>query len=513
MLDTSTLPGEAEGATGRVGFMNIRLPNPSLVLLVGPSASGKSTWASTQFREGQVLSSDHLRAVVGHSSRDQRASTRAFELLDQLILERLDRGLLTVVDSMALDGEQRARHIRMARDRGLPVFGIAFDTDAKVCRDRNTARGRPVPVGVHTQQLKRWPTVRDELDDDGFDQVWLGDPPGSVHVVPASLWTAPAAAAEQKLHPSRLRFDLNLARFPWETDEIGPMVAAVARRAEDVGFDTLWVMDHLRQIPQVGAAWDPLPEAYTTLAYAAGVTERINLGTMVTAVTYRNVGLLAKMIATLDVLSGGRARCGIGAGWFEAEAVGYGYEWESDGTRLDLLEDALQALPLVWGPGNKPFSGTVMSIPETMCYPRPIQDPIPILVGGGGEKRTLRLVAEYASGSNLFGPPEAVAHKIGVLARHCDDVGRALDEIDVSVLTTAVTAEDADRLGARLSAMGDQGDPETLASTIGAAVVDDQIGRFRSYADVGVNTIVLAVADLAGPDDLEPYRAIIDAFR
>lgn len=494
--------------------MHIRIPAPSLVLLVGPSSSGKTTWADAQFREGQVLSTDRFRAFVGSGSHDQRASRRAFELVEQLIEERLDAGLLTVVDSLGLNREQRQRHIAMARAQGVPVYAVGFDTAAAVCKQRNDAQGRPVPVGVLNQQLKRWPVVRDdELAEDGFDEVFVFATPPAVHVVPATLADAPAGAAAQGAAPRRLGFGLQLARFPWDAADLAPAVAAIARRAEDVGFESLWVMDHLRQIPQVGAAWDPLPEAYTTLAFAAGVTERIRLGTMVTAITYRNVGLLGKMIATLDVLSGGRAIAGLGAGWFEAEAAGYGYEWPRDGRRLDVLEDALQALRVVWGPGSKPCSGKVIELPETVCYPRPIQDHIPILVGGGGEKRTLRLVAQYADASNLFGGPEQVAHKIEVLHGHCADVGRDSDEVEITVLTTALTAADPEALRMAIDAAGGHDAPEDFAGRIGAATVDDQIGRFRAYADAGVDTMILGIADLDGPDALEPYRTIIDAFR
>ncbi len=495
--------------------MFLRLPNPSLVLLVGPSASGKSTWAMQNFREGQVLSSDHLRALIGRGPYDQSVSAPAFQLLDQLLQTRLDAGLITVVDSLGLNAEQRERHRVAARSRGVPLFAVGFDTPAAECKRRNDARGRPVPVGVLSHQLKRWKDVRDrELPAEDFDGVFIFETPPPVHIVPRPVWEAAPKAQVQRSDPESLTFGLQLARFPWDDAELGPAVAAVAQRAEDVGFDELWVMDHLRQIPQVGAAWEPLPEAYITLGYAAGVTNRIRLGTLVTAITYRNVALLAKMLASLDVLSGGRANCGIGAGWFEAEARAFGYDWPPAGRRLDLLEDALQVLPQLWGPGAKPFAGRVIEIPETLCYPRPLQDPIPILVGGGGEKRTLRLVAQYANAANLMGSPAQIRHKIGVLHQHCAEVGRDPSEIDVTALVPAVTAEDPVTLRHRVEQLaGPNGDPDGLAAELGAATVEDQIGRLRAYVDEGVRGVMLAVPGLSHPDDLEPYRPLIEAFR
>ena len=162
-------------------------------------------------------------------------------------------------------------------------------------------------------------------------------------------------------------------------------------------------MDHFRQIPQVGRAFDDFLESCTTLAYLAAVTDRVRLGTLVSGVTYRNVAHLGKIVATLDVLSGGRAVCGLGLAWFKAEHTAYGWPFPPVTERYDLLEDALRLLPLLWGPGSKPFEGAVLRVPETMCYPRPLQERVPLLVGGGGERRTLRLAARYADAANVFG--------------------------------------------------------------------------------------------------------------
>ena len=160
--------------------------------------------------------------------------------------------------------------------------------------------------------------------DEGFDRVLTADP---VRIVAEPFAAAPAAARRQRDDPVGMRFGLHISEFPWAPDELRRAVASVAVRAEAAGFDAIWVMDHFRQIPQIGRAWDAMPESWTTLAYLAGVTERIELGTLVTGVAYRNVAHLAKIVATVDVLSGGRARCGLGLGWFEQEHRAYGWDF------------------------------------------------------------------------------------------------------------------------------------------------------------------------------------------
>ena len=196
-------------------------------------------------------------------------------------------------------------------------------------------------------------------------------------------------------------------------------------------------MDHFVQIPQVGREWEDMLESYTTLGYLAGVTERIRLGTLVTGITYRNVAHLGKIVATLDVVSGGRALCGIGAGWFEREHRLYGWELPPLRERFARLEDALELLPLMWGPGSPRFEGRTVTVEEAICYPRPLQERIPILVGGSGERRTLRLVARHADACNLFGDPETVRHKVAVLRSHCEAEGRDPAEVTVTHLGAA----------------------------------------------------------------------------
>jgi F420-dependent oxidoreductase-like protein len=250
-------------------------------------------------------------------------------------------------------------------------------------------------------------------------------------------------------------------------------------------------MDHFIQIPMAGREWDDMLDSYTALSFLAGVTEQVRLGAMVTGVTYRNVAHLGKIIATLDVLSGGRATCGIGAAWFEREHNAYGWTFPPVRERMDLLEDALQLLPLMWGKGAPAFEGKVITVPEALCYPRPLQEHVPILVGGSGEKRTLRLVAQYADACNLFGDADSVRHKVEVLHRHCADVGR--DPADVTVTHLSGASVGPDREGRVLT-------------------VDDHIGRYRQLAEAGVQTAIVNIPGLAGPEDVTALAPLVAAF-
>jgi F420-dependent oxidoreductase-like protein len=270
----------------------------------------------------------------------------------------------------------------------------------------------------------------------------------------------------------------------------------VARAAEEAGFASLWVMDHFVQIPQVGREWEDMLESYTTLGYLAGVTERIRLGTLVTGITYRNLAHLAKIVATLDVLSGGRALCGLGTAWFEREHQLYGWDFPPRAERYARLEDALELLPLMWGPGAPRFEGRTTVVPEAICYPRPLQERIPILVGGAGERRTLRLVARHADACNLFGDPDTVRHKLEVLHGHCAAEGRDPAAIRVTHLAPArVIADGEERAGQ------------------GAATVEEHVGRYRELAEAGVQTAIVGLGDADGPESVRRFAGVLAAFR
>lgn len=485
--------------------MTVRLPTRCLLLLVGPSGAGKSTWAATQFRPEQIVASDQLRALVGAGPFDQRAGQDAFEVLDLVLERRLRRGLLTVLDTLGLDAGRRAAYRALAAEHGLACHAVRFDTPAATCRQRNRARAQPVPAKVLTAQLASYQSARAALDEEGYAGV---HEPGPVTVVPPVMLAAPSAAARQEEDPMPLRFGLQIPRFDWAPD-IGAGLSAVARAAEAAGFDSLWVMDHVLQIPQVGREWDPMLDAYSALGFLAAATTRCRLGALVSPVTYRPPAHLAKIVASLDVLSGGRAVCGLGAGWFEREHRLYGFGFPPRGERLDLLQDALELLPLMWGPGAPAYTGRRVSVAEAICYPRPVQDRIPILVGGQGERRTLALVARYADACNLFGPPDTVRHKLSVLAEHCRQAGRNLAEIEVTHLSTVLRADDvAAAIESRRPAAST---PEAYAEAVNAGSTHENIGRFRALAEAGVHTAIVSLADL-GPESVAAFGPVIAAF-
>lgn len=217
---------------------------------------------------------------------------------------------------------------------------------------------------------------------------------------------------------------------PDGTTGIAPELARLANAVEEAGVTHLSVMDHYFQMEQILPATDPMLEGYTTLGFLAAHTSTVRLGLLVTGVTYRHPGLLAKIVSTLDVLSGGRAELGIGAAWYEREHRGLGVPFPPVAERFERLEETLRICRQMWDQDNDgPFEGKHYQLAETLCHPAPLAKP-PILIGGGGEKKTLRLVARYADACNLFTPsPQEVAHKLDVLRRHCDEVGRDYDTI------------------------------------------------------------------------------------
>ena len=495
-----------------MAHMALRLPTPCLVVLVGPSGAGKSAWAESQFRPEQIVSSDRLRAMVGEGEHDQRAGKDAFEVLDLIVERRLRRGLLTVVDTLGLDGKRRRQFVETARRHGLACHAVAFDTPPEVCRARNKERGRPVPVKVLDAQLRSWTDVRANLAEEDFDGVHQ---PDAVRIVPPAMVHAHRHAANQREDPMTLDFGLQIPSFTWPGGpaEIAARLGDIAAAAEEAGFTSLWVMDHFLQIPPVGREWQEMLESYTTLGFLAGRTSTIRLGALVTGVTYRNVAHLAKIVATLDVLSGGRAMCGIGAAWFEREHKAYGWPFPSKRDRFALLEDALQVLPLMWGKGSPAFEGRLVSVPEAMCYPRPLQDHVPILVGGSGERRTLRLVAQYADACNLFGDAATVRHKVEVLHRHCADVGRDPAEIAVTQLSTSLTEATPDDLDATIERLRPESvSAESYAARVNAGTVEDQIGRFRELAEAGVQTAMVSFPDLGSTEPIERFAEVVAAF-
>lgn len=241
---------------------------------------------------------------------------------------------------------------------------------------------------------------------------------------------------------------------------IAPELARLASAAEDAGVSHLSVMDHYFQMESIFPATDPMLEGYTTLGFFAAHTKTPRLRLLVTGVTYRHPGLLAKIVSTLDVLSQGRAELGVGAAWYEREHRGLGVPYPSTAERFERLEETLQICLQMWDQDNDgPYEGKHYQLAETLCHPAPISKP-PILIGGGGEKKTLRLVAKYADACNLFGGPDEIAHKLDVLRRHCDDVGRDYDEIEKT-------------------------------GNLGGPITDSTAAELEAYAKLGVTTVVV----------------------
>jgi len=233
-----------------------------------------------------------------------------------------------------------------------------------------------------------------------------------------------------------MELGVHVADFTWPDGPrtLGSDLARVAKAAEDCGFTKLSVMDHVWQIGVVGPAEHEMLEAYTALGYLAACTSRIELLAWVTAVVYREPGLLAKCVTTLDVLSGGRAWLGIGAAWNADEAHGLGLPFPPTAERFERLEEALQICLQMWSSDDSPYPGKHYRLERTLNSPQPLSRPHPpILIGGGGERKTLRLVAQYAQACNLFAGPD-LQHKLEVLRGHCEAVGRDYDDITKTVM-------------------------------------------------------------------------------
>ncbi|WP_405989073.1 LLM class F420-dependent oxidoreductase [Streptomyces sp. NBC_00986] len=278
-----------------------------------------------------------------------------------------------------------------------------------------------------------------------------------------------------------MRVGVHINRFnhPGGPTAIGPELAAAGAAAEAAGVSWLSVMDHYFQMEFNGGAEDAMLEAYTTLGYLAGRTSTVQLGALVTGVTYRQPGLLAKIAATLDVLSGGRATLGIGAAWYDREHHGLGVPYPPVAERFERLEEALRICLQMWDPEtNGPFEGKHYRLAETLCVPAPTSGPHPeIMIGGGGEKKTLRLVAQYADACNLIvSTPDELRHKLDVLRGHCDNLGRDYDRIRKTIVYggESVTAGD----------------------------VDAFLGEINGFTKLGVDTVIL------GPRTGEPAEWI-----
>jgi F420-dependent oxidoreductase-like protein len=236
-----------------------------------------------------------------------------------------------------------------------------------------------------------------------------------------------------------VRIGIHYANFThpdWHT-RLASRLTETAKVADQGGASLFTVMDHWFQMEDLGGPPEPMLEGYTTLGYLAGQTENVRLSLLVTGTTYRYPGLLAKVVTTLDVLSGGRATLGIGAAWYDREHDGLGVPFPSTSERFERLEETLQICQQMWSDDDGAYDGKHFQLAETVCVPPPVQQPHPpILIGGSGEKKTLRLVAQYADACNLFGEsPDVIRHKLEVLRSHCDALGRDYDAIEKTMIT------------------------------------------------------------------------------
>ncbi len=266
-------------------------------------------------------------------------------------------------------------------------------------------------------------------------------------------------------------------------------VVEMATAAEDAGFDSVWVMDHFYQLPPMGGPSEPMLDSYTLLGALAARTSRVRLGTMVTGVTYRNPAHLAKIVTTLDVISAGRAILGIGAAWYDVEHEGLGFDFPPAGERLDRLEEALQICRAMFTEETPSFEGRYYRIREARNVPPPVQPGgPPILIGGGGEKRTLQLVARYADMSNIFGDAATVAHKVDVLRQHCKAVGRDPSDVTVSRLSTLVLTESEEETAATIDFLEQAMGERPSGADVGTA--DQLVAQVEELAAAGVEYFV-----------------------
>ena len=285
-----------------------------------------------------------------------------------------------------------------------------------------------------------------------------------------------------------MKLGLQIVRFDWPGSpaNIGSTLKTIGKAADAAGFDSLWTMDHLFQMdrPAMGVQpEEPMLDGYTALSYLAAATERVRLGAMVTAVTYRHPGHLLKIVSNLDVLSGGRANLGLGAGWYEREARGLGLPFPPLKERFEQLEELLQLFKQVWAGDISAFNGKHFQLAEPMNNPQPLSQPHPpIFVGGGGEQKTLKLVAQYADACNLSTAlgNDGLVRKLEILKRHCDEVGRDYAEIEKTAIGSI-------NLGA------------------GGISSSDLIDTCRGLADIGFDTFIFSMANV---QDITPIETV-----
>ena len=482
--------------------MTLRLPDPCLVVLVGATAAGKSTWARAWFDADQVVSSDRLRAVVGAGERDQRASRDAFELLDLIVAKRL-----------RARADDRDRHDRagapsaapawraLAERHGVPAVRRRRSTRRrKVVRERNRARG-----DAGAGEGRRRAAARGRAASPSSSPARAS--PASIAAGPVDARAArvprprPPPAARQAEDPLALEFGLQISRFGFAGHPATTAATLADDRARRRGG---------RLHEPVGDG--PLPPDPAGRARVGGHARELHDARLPRrrdrrgsgsarsspASRYRNLAHLAKIVATLDVaLRRPRAVRPRRRRGSSASTALYGWDFPPLRERYALLEDALELLPLMWGPGAPRFEGRTTTVAEAICYPRPLQERIPILVGGSGERRTLRLVARHADACNLFGDPATVRHKVARAARALRDRG----------------PRPGRRSRSPTSRPRAWSPPASRARARARRRVEEHVGRYRELAEAGVQTAIVGLSDARGPESVTRFADVIAAFR
>jgi F420-dependent oxidoreductase-like protein len=307
-------------------------------------------------------------------------------------------------------------------------------------------------------------------------------------------------------HPN-FNFDYDAQSNNGDTSQIADSLRNLVTRAENIGFDSFWVMDHFHQIQFVGRPEEPMLEGWTIISMLAGITTKIKLGTLVTGIIYRYPSVLAKVAATLDVLSKGRLYMGIGAGWNEQESLAYGISFPSNQERMLMLEEAIQIIRKMWT--EEPyasFNGKYYQIHNAYCNPKPIQKPSPpILVGGSGERKTLKIVAKHADACNLFGSPETVRKKLDILKEHCKTVGRDYDSILKTKLGAIIIDDNSDMVKNRVRETFRGIPEEQIKEFVIYGTPEDVLIQIEILEQVGIQYLIV---------DLEPSREVeaLDTF-
>jgi F420-dependent oxidoreductase-like protein len=296
-----------------------------------------------------------------------------------------------------------------------------------------------------------------------------------------------------------IQLDLHMPNFNYpgvEPEALFDALVEIASAAERAGFSAITLMDHYHQIPPVGPPQNWMFDGSTMLTGIAARTESIAVGLLVGGVSYRNPAQHAKITTTMDIVSGGRAYHGIGAGWFEAEHVAYGFEFPPLKERFERLEDHLRIVRAMFTEEQATVAGDHHSVTGAYNNPKPIRGDIPIVVGGSGERKTLRMVAQYADGCNLFGDPDSARHLLGVLEGHCEKAGRDPSEITKTAMRTIVIAETEDAAKAKLEAMRSAGWPEERVAAATAGTPEQIVEMAHAYREVGIEGLTFSMPDV-----------------